>query len=87
MVIEVADTSFSYNRTVKAEVYATAGIPHYAVVNIITETVEYHSNPVEGVYKKRLHLTKNDRLNVTENDFELEMSVTDMFPGAGGLGN
>ncbi len=40
MIIEVADTSFNYDRTVKAELYAIAGIPHYAVVNTIAETVE-----------------------------------------------
>jgi len=84
MIIEVADTSFNYDRTVKAELYAIAGIPHYAVVNTIAETVEYYSIPDKGVYKKRLHLTKNDRLDIAESDFKLEMSVTDIFPVADG---
>ena len=86
MVIEVADTSFNYDRTVKAELYARFGIPHYCVVNTITETVEHYSIPEEGLFKKRLHLTGNDRLSVAHNDFQLELAVTDIFPAANASG-
>src|SRR5712692_10456735 len=45
LVIEVADTSLRYDRTVKLRVYARAGIPEYWIVDANTETLEVHRSP------------------------------------------
>lgn len=80
LIIEVADTSFNYDRTVKAALYASSGIRHYCIVNTLTETVEYFSKPENNSYSENLHLTKMDKLEISENDFTLELNVHDIFP-------
>src|SRR6266496_899336 len=42
LVIEVADTSLRYDRTVKLRVYARAGIPKYWIVDANAETLEIY---------------------------------------------
>ncbi len=48
LVIEVADTSLTYDRTRKAEAYATSGIPEYWLVNLNDRWVEMLTNPDSG---------------------------------------
>lgn len=45
LVIEVADTSLSYDRGTKMRVYARAGISHYWIVNLIDRVIEVYENP------------------------------------------
>src|SRR5712692_9934845 len=45
LVIEVADTSLRYDRTVKLRLYARAGIPEYWIVDANTEALEVHRSP------------------------------------------
>ena len=45
LLIEVADTSLRYDRTVKLRLYAEAGIPEYWVVDCDAESVEIHRAP------------------------------------------
>jgi Uma2 family endonuclease len=50
LVIEVADTTLRYDRTVKLRLYANAGIPEYWIVDATAETVEIHRAPSVGRY-------------------------------------
>jgi Uma2 family endonuclease len=52
LVVEVADSSASDDRTEKRELYARAGIPEYWVVDLCTQTVVFHSRPVSGDYQR-----------------------------------
>lgn len=45
LVIEVADSSLEYDRTVKLSLYAEAGIPHYWLFNVIDRILETYSEP------------------------------------------
>lgn len=45
LVIEVADTSLQYDRTVKQRLYARAGIPEYWIVDANAETLEIYRSP------------------------------------------
>ena len=45
LVIEVADTSLEYDRTVKASLYASAGISEYWVVNLVERRPEVYREP------------------------------------------
>jgi Uma2 family endonuclease len=47
LVIEVADSSLEYDRTVKLSLYAEASIPHYWLFNVIDRTLEAYSEPAE----------------------------------------
>jgi Uma2 family endonuclease len=44
LVIEVSDSSLAYDRTVKAAIYAAAGVPVYWIVNIPDRVLEVRRN-------------------------------------------
>lgn len=46
LVVEVADTTLSYDRDVKGSLYARAGIPEYWLVNIADAVVEVRRDPM-----------------------------------------
>lgn len=50
LLMEVADTSLAYDRSVKLPLYAEASIPEVWIWNVIAEEVERYTEPVEGVY-------------------------------------
>ncbi|GBC97118.1 hypothetical protein HRbin16_02938 [bacterium HR16] len=45
LVIEIADTSLEYDRTVKMSLYASAGIPEYWIVNLVERRLEVYREP------------------------------------------
>jgi Uma2 family endonuclease len=45
LVMEVADSSLEYDRTVKLSLYAEASIPHYWLFNVIDRILETYSEP------------------------------------------
>jgi len=45
LVVEVADTTLTYDRTIKASLYAAAGIADYWIVNLVDHLVEVHRDP------------------------------------------
>ena len=46
LVIEVADSSLGFDRTVKGSVYARAGVRDYWIVNVTERTLEVYREPV-----------------------------------------
>jgi Uma2 family endonuclease len=50
LVVEVSDSSVRKDRGIKAELYASAGIAEYWLVNLIDRVVEVHRAPVAGRY-------------------------------------
>ena len=50
LVIEVADTSLSYDKTVKRPLYARAGIPEYWIVNLRARLLDAYRHPTGGDY-------------------------------------
>jgi len=45
LVAEVSDTTLAYDRGVKKEIYAEAGIPVYWIVNLVERQIEVYSQP------------------------------------------
>jgi len=45
-VIEVSDTSLDLDQTVKAELYAEAGIPEYWIVDVVARTIQVLREPI-----------------------------------------
>ncbi len=64
LVVEVADTSLSRDRTWKRSIYARNGIPTYWIVNLVDRTLEVYSAPVAGEYTQSVTLTAADRADV-----------------------
>jgi Uma2 family endonuclease len=51
LLIEVAESSLDYDRTVKLTNYALAGIPDYWIVNLIEEQIEVFRKPTGRAYQ------------------------------------
>ncbi len=56
LLIEVSDTTLSYDRNVKLPMYAQFDIPEFWIVNIPDGVVEVYTDPSDGEYRtRRLH--------------------------------
>lgn len=62
VVIEVADTSLNYDRNVKLPLYARAGILEAWLMVLPKDTIEVHSEPENGKYKKIQRLKRGKTL-------------------------
>jgi Uma2 family endonuclease len=62
LVVEVADTSVLYDRTVKGPLYAQASIFEYWIVNLPDNVIEVYSNPAEGAYRSVKQARRGDAL-------------------------
>src|SRR4051794_31647009 len=51
LVVEVADTSLTYDWGVKVLLYAQAGIPEAWVVDLANDTIDVYAQPVNGIYR------------------------------------
>lgn len=63
LVVEVADSSLQYDRTVKAQIYAQAGIPEYWILSLIAEQLEVYREPAGSAYKSRAVLGPADEIS------------------------
>ena len=57
LLIEIGDTSLTYDRGTKLRLYAEAGIPEYWVVDASAEVVEIHRGPAAEGYGETRRLT------------------------------
>jgi len=64
LVIEVADSSLTEDRDVKAPLYAGCGIPEYWIVNIADRVVEVYRRPENGTYAHTRRVGADDMLDV-----------------------
>ena len=65
LLIEVADSSLYGDQTDKQELYASAGIPEYWIVNLVDNQVEVYQEPYlsatgEGSYKVKRTYTRDE---------------------------
>jgi len=61
-LIEVADTTLDYDRTVKAPLYARNGIPEMWVVDLADESIEIYSQPSSETYQSIRRVARGDTL-------------------------
>ncbi|MGB3237867.1 MAG: Uma2 family endonuclease [Geitlerinemataceae cyanobacterium] len=84
VVIEIADSSLEYDRTVKLPLYAEAGIPQYWIFNLPESQLEMYSQPYQKVqgsfdYSHRQILLPNSSVTLPElGDRTLDLS--EIFP-------
>ena len=53
LIIEVSDTTYVYDKTVKMPLYADSGILEFWIVNLNKNEIEVYTNPGKGNYQKR----------------------------------
>ncbi len=63
LVIEVADTSIEYDRTIKIPLYARANIKEVWFVNLLENTVEVHLGPSPEGYKQITEYQNNQGIS------------------------
>lgn len=62
LVIEVSDSTLSYDKNTKLPRYAAAGIPEVWISDIQTETIEVHSDPTPDGYRKTIRHGRAERI-------------------------
>lgn len=58
LLIEVMDTSASYDRQIKLPLYARHGVQEVWLVSLLDENVEVYRNPVSGAYQEKQILNR-----------------------------
>lgn len=78
LVIEVAETSVEYDRSVKMPLYARAGIPETWLVNLPKDIIEIYTQPKNGKYQKVQRL-KRGKLLASPTIAGLSISVDNIL--------
>ncbi len=78
LIIEVSDTSRSYDRRVKAELYARHGIQEFWLIDLGSRTVEAYRTPGPDGYGERSVHEGGQRLPVP--GLQLDLEVRTLFP-------
>jgi Uma2 family endonuclease len=74
-LIEVADSSLSVDRGIKAGLYAESGVPEYWVVNVRDGIVEVHTKIVAGSYTRVQPFRRGDTIQLRAfTDVAIEVS-------------
>ncbi len=83
LIIEVADSSLTYDRTTKLSLYAEFHIPHYWIANVSAKQMECHSHPYQDSegnfsYQSRQVIMATQTLNLP--DFpEVSLNLSGIF--------
>ena len=85
LVIEVLDSTLARDRTLKARLYANAGIPFYWIVNLIDSRIEVYSSSTgpdaSPSYRHRQELTKSDFVDLIIDGHILgQIAVAELLP-------
>lgn len=64
LLVEISRGSLRRDRTLKAEIYAQAGVPEYWVVNLQTALVEVRREPANGVYGRMETFGRGDTIQL-----------------------
>lgn len=79
LVIEVADASLARDRGLKMDLYATANVQEYWIVDLVEHLVEVHTDPLHGRYSETRTYRPGDSLRVRALA-ALELRVEDVLP-------
>jgi len=77
-VIEVADTTLTYDREVKLPIYAKVEIPEVWIVNLEENTVEVYAEPANGKFQHRQLLGVGEKLT-SSSVRKLSINLEELF--------
>jgi Uma2 family endonuclease len=78
LVIEVAETSIDYDRTVKLPLYARASISEAWLIDIANDRIEIHKQPSQGIYQEVRYALRGQ--NLSPQSFpNLNLSVEELL--------
>jgi len=82
-LIEVADSSLTFDRTTKQRLYSSAAIPVYWIVNLVDNQIEVYENPrsAEGSYARRTDYRAGQSVKLAMGPgAQVEVAVADVLP-------
>ena len=79
LVIEVADSTLSFDRNIKAPLYAAAGIPEYWIVNLVEDRLEIYTQPERSIYTNTQIILPPRSINLPHFS-ELTLDIAVIFP-------
>jgi Uma2 family endonuclease len=79
LIVEVAETSLIYDRTIKKALYAAAGIPEYWIVNLTGGGLEVYREPLGSDYRSRLILRPDETVSPRVRP-EARILAADLLP-------
>jgi len=81
LLVEVADTSYRFDREIKLPLYAAAGVPEVWIVDLTRSVVEVFRRPEGAVYRSNERVARGGRL--TPEAFpDVAVPVEDILPPA-----
>jgi len=78
LVVEIADTTLRFDLTVKAELYARAGIVEYWVLDLTGRRLIVHREPQAGSYRSIIAYSESEMVAPLASP-QNELLVTDLF--------
>ena len=78
IAIEVADSSLEYDRNIKLPSYARAGIPEAWLVDLISDRIEVHSQPHNGIYQE-VRIVQREQKVVSRSIPQLKLKAEDIL--------
>jgi Uma2 family endonuclease len=79
LLIEVSDSTFAFDRSVKARLYARAGIPEYWILNVLRRQLLVHRNPVDEKYQSIEAFAEHESVAPLAAP-DARLTVRDAFP-------
>ena len=77
-MVEVADTTLKFDLTVKAALYARAGIGEYWVLDLNGRRLIVHREPARGVYLSVVAYSESERVAPLESP-QHELRIADIL--------
>lgn len=74
LVIEVSDSTLSYDKEIKLPLYATGGVPEYWIINLQKNEIEVHRSPEGDVYKRIQIAQQGDTIELMFNNQSIEVN-------------
>ncbi len=85
LVIEVSDSSITYDQTVKLPVYAEQGINDYWIFNLLDAVLECYSEPYQSLqgtwaYRNKQDYLPNEKVSIPNVPGSDSLSLKKVFP-------
>jgi len=71
LIIEVSDTSYEFDRTIKLSLYASSGIPVYWIIDLRHNRIEVYEDPQSDGYQNQSLYVSGDRISFQGHSFEV----------------
>lgn len=81
-VFEVADSSLASDRSTKLRIYSEAGIPTYAILDLVAKAIEVYTSPVvpDGRYDNCETFGRDDDATIDVAGQPITFAVDDVLP-------